>query len=263
MKNYLLKSALLLISFVVFTQCKPKEEYKEIVSENPNLHTVIVKEIQNASAYTYLLVTEGEKEYWIAIPLTDVEVGKTYTYEGGMEMKNFESKDLKRTFESVFFVESLMDPNAPVKTDAASDIQSETETTANPIGEKEVSSNSHSGSEKVANSGVTSTKLSDGITLAKGAISLHDLFSGKDKLAGKTVILTGKVVKFNPEIMSKNWIHLQDGTSFKGLNDILITTLAKLKVDEIVTLKGVVVLNKDFGAGYKYDILIEDAVILK
>jgi len=82
-------------------------------------------------------------------------------------------------------------------------------------------------------------------------------------LAGKTVILTGKVVKFNPDIMSKNWIHLQDGTSFNGFNDITITTLAEVKTDAIVSLKGTVVLNKDLGAGYKYDILIEDAVLVK
>jgi len=82
-------------------------------------------------------------------------------------------------------------------------------------------------------------------------------------LAGKTVILTGKVVKFMPEIMNKNWIHLQDGTSLNGFNDITITSLAKVKVDEIVSLKGTVVLNKDLGSGYKYDILIEDAVLVK
>jgi hypothetical protein len=66
-----------------------------------------------------------------------------------------------------------------------------------------------------------------------------------------------------PEIMNKNWIHLQDGTSFNGFNDITITSLEKVKVDEIVSLKGKVVLNKDLGSGYKYDILIEDATVVK
>ena len=110
---------------------------------------------------------------------------------------------------------------------------------------------------------IPDTEISKGITLAKGGITLHDLFSGRDKLAGKTVILTGKVIKFMPEIMNKNWIHLQDGTSYNGFNDITITTLAKVKVDEIVSLKGKVVLNKDLGSGYKYDVLIEDAVVVK
>jgi hypothetical protein len=238
MKKIILWSVTSIVALLTLVQCKPNNEKQESVTkvESSNSHRVIVKEIINATAYTYLLVTEEKKEYWIAIPRTEVKVGKTYEYEGGMEMKKFESKDLKRTFDSVFFVEGLIDPSI---------IQA----TANP---KEESAKK-----------ITKTELSEGITLAKGAISIHDLFSGKDKLAGTTVILTGKVVKFMPEIMSKNWIHLQDGSSFNGRNDITITTLSKVKVDEIVSFKGKVVLNKDLGSGYKYDVLIEDATVIK
>ncbi|NDP28377.1 MAG: hypothetical protein GZ087_13275 [Flavobacterium sp.] len=239
MKKIVIWSVASIVALLVLVQCKPNNEKSETakpleaVKENTNSHKVTVKEVLDANAYTYLLVTEGAKEFWIAVPKTDIKVGKTYTYEGGMEMKKFESKDLKRTFDSVFFVEGLTDPNAPVEP-------------AKTL-------------PKVA----SSTQLSKGITLSKGGISIFDLYSTKDKLAGKTVILTGKVVKFMPEIMNKNWIHLQDGTSLNGFNDITITTLEKVKVDEIVTLKGTVVLNKDLGSGYKYDILIEDAVLVK
>jgi hypothetical protein len=241
MKKILIWSVASIVALMVLVQCKPNAEKTEAliteekVVEDLNSHQIIVKEVLNANAYTYLLVTEDAKEYWIAVPKTDVKVGKTYSYEGGMEMKKFESKDLKRTFDSVLFVEGLIDPNPPAVT----------ETTIDP---KTI---------------INSTQLSKGITLAKGAISLHDLFSGRDKLEGKTVILTGKVAKFMPGIMNKNWIHLQDGTSFNGFNDITITTLDKVKVDEIVSLKGKVVLNKDLGSGYKYDVLIEDAVVVK
>jgi hypothetical protein len=241
MKKILIWSVASIVALMVLVQCKPNAEKTEAliteekVVEDLNSHQIIVKDVLNANAYTYLLVTEEAKEYWIAVPKTDVKVGKTYSYEGGMEMKKFESKDLKRTFDSVLFVEGLIDPNPPAVT----------ETTIDP---KTI---------------INSTQLSKGITLAKGAISLHDLFSGRDKLEGKTVILTGKVAKFMPGIMNKNWIHLQDGTSFNGFNDITITTLDKVKVDEIVSLKGKVVLNKDLGSGYKYDVLIEDAVVVK
>jgi hypothetical protein len=241
MKKILIWSVASIVALLVLVQCKPNTEKTEtpkpeqVVKENANSHEITVKEVLNANAYTYLLATEGEKEYWIAVPKTDVKVGKTYTYEGGVEMKKFESKDLKRTFDSVFFVEGLTDPNPPAATETAKTLPKAT----------------------------SSTQLSKGITLAKGGISIFDLYSTKDKLAGKTVILSGKVVKFMPEIMNKNWIHLQDGTSLNGFNDITITTLAKVKVDEIVTLKGTVVLNKDLGSGYKYEILIEDAVLVK
>jgi hypothetical protein len=241
MKKLIVWSVATLVALLVLVQCKPNNENLEAiktaepVNENTNSHKVTIKEALEATAYSYLLVTEAEKEYWIAIPLTKVEIGKTYTYEGGMEMKKFESKDLKRTFDSVFFVEGLTDPNPPATTEVASTLPKVT----------------------------SSTQLSKGITLSKGGISIFDLYSTKEKLAGKTVVLTGKVVKFMPEIMNKNWIHLQDGTSLNGFNDITITTLEKVKVDEIVTLKGTVVLNKDLGSGYKYDILIEDAVLVK
>jgi len=238
MKKIIFWSVSSLVAILVLVQCKPKTETevgepaKEVV--NPDLHEVKIKEALQANAYTYLLVNEAEKEYWIAIPKTEVTIGKTYSYEGGMEMKKFESKDLKRTFDSVLFVEGIIDPNPPVAP----------ETTTTP---------------KV----VSSKELSKGITLAKGGISIFALYSTKDQLAGKTVILTGKVVKFMPEIMKKNWIHLQDGSNFNGFNDITITTLEKVKVDDVVSLKGKVVLNKDLGSGYKYDVLVEDAVLVK
>lgn len=241
MKKILFWSLSSIIVLLVLVQCKPNTEKTEAIKteesvvEELNAHQIIVKEVLQANAYTYLLVKETEKEYWIAVPKTEAIPGKTYTYQGGMEMKKFVSKDLKRTFESVLFVEGIIDPNG---TAAA-------EPTATPV--------------KV----VSSKELSKGITLAKGGISVFDLYSTREKLAGKTVILTGKVVKFMPEIMKKNWIHLQDGSNFNGFNDITITTLEKVKVDEVVSLKGTVVLNKDLGSGYKYEILIEDAVLVK
>ena len=241
MKKILFWSLSSIIVLLVLVQCKPNTEKTEAVKteesvvEELNAHQIIVKEVLQANAYTYLLVTEAEKEYWMAVPKTEAILGKTYTYQGGMEMKNFESKDLKRTFDSVLFVEGIIDPNGTAAV----------EPTATPV--------------KV----VSSKELSKGITLAKGGISVFDLYSTREKLAGKTVILTGKVVKFMPEIMKKNWIHLQDGSNFNGFNDITITTLEKVKVDEVVSLKGTVVLNKDLGSGYKYEILIEDAVLVK
>jgi hypothetical protein len=70
------------------------------------------------------------------------------------------------------------------------------------------------------------------------------MFSKKAELAGKSVSVRGKVVKFTPEIMGKNWIHLQDGTGAEG-----------------TTVSGVVVIDKDFGYGYAYDVIIEDAEV--
>ena len=71
--------------------------------------------------------------------------------------------------------------------------------------------------------------------------------------------MRGKVVKFSPEIMGKNWIHLQDGTGKEGTNDLTVTTKMMAKVGDTVVISGAVATDKDFGYGYKYGVIIEDA----
>jgi hypothetical protein len=73
------------------------------------------------------------------------------------------------------------------------------------------------------------------------------------------VVVRAKVVKYNPQIMGKNWLHLEDGTGKAGSNDLTVTTNGEAKVGDTVLVTGVVTTNKDFGAGYKYDVILEDA----
>jgi len=70
------------------------------------------------------------------------------------------------------------------------------------------------------------------------------------------------VVKFSPEIMGKNWIHLQDGTGVSGANDLTVTTSATAQTGDTVTISGVLVTDKDFGYGYSYDVIVEDAEVV-
>jgi len=88
------------------------------------------------------------------------------------------------------------------------------------------------------------------------------LFKNRDNYNNKTVTLQGEVTKFNPAIMNINWIHMQDGTEFNGVFDLTVTTKAEVKVGDRVTIKGKVTLNKDFGAGYFYNIIVENAEII-
>ena len=60
--------------------------------------------------------------------------------------------------------------------------------------------------------------------------------------------------------MKKNWVHIQDGTEHNGKFDLVATTKMNFKVDDIVTLKGEVFLNQDFGYGYTYELLMNNAV---
>jgi hypothetical protein len=77
------------------------------------------------------------------------------------------------------------------------------------------------------------------------------------------VVVRGKVVKYNPGIMGKNWIHLRDGSgaAADGTNDVLVTTAHQAKLGDVLTVKGVVRTDKDFGSGYSYKVLIEEATL--
>jgi hypothetical protein len=84
-------------------------------------------------------------------------------------------------------------------------------------------------------------------------------------LKDKTVLVRGKVVKFTGGVMGKNWIHLRDGSgsAADNSNDLLVTTKDQAKIGDIVVAKGVVRIDKDFGMGYSYKVLVEDATLGK
>ena len=101
-----------------------------------------------------------------------------------------------------------------------------------------------------------------GIARAEGGKTVAELFAEKDQLAGQPVVIRGKVVKSNPGIMGKNWLHVRDGSGAEGTNDITVTTAGDVpNVGDTVLVRGPVTLNKDFGMGYQYDVIIEDAEV--
>ena len=83
----------------------------------------------------------------------------------------------------------------------------------------------------------------------------------KTTLAGQTVKVQGKVVKVNNGIMGRNFVHVQDGTGDATTNNLIVTSKDTANVGDKVNVSGVVVLNRDFGSGYSYPLLVEDASI--
>lgn len=99
-----------------------------------------------------------------------------------------------------------------------------------------------------------------GIERAEGGKTIAEVFAEKDQLAGQTVVFRGKIVKTNAGIMDKNWLHVRDGSGAEGTNDLTVTTTEVLpEIGDTVLVSGTVALGKDFGMGYVYDIIIEDA----
>ncbi len=221
---------LLLSSFFIVTTCYRNggQARKALPA---GMHGVMVDEVVQTSNYTYLKVDENNSKIWIAVVRCEAKPGDSLYYTMAFEMKNFVSKELSRTFPSVFFVQ---DPSS--KLPAAKVPEKLTPKKAEAVRKTEI----HVGQPQ-------------------GGISIGDLYKDPGSCSGKQVIIRGTVVKLNTQIMGKNWIHIQDGTEFGGKFDLTITTKDSIAVNKTATFKGTITLNKDFGYGYLYDVLMEDA----
>ena len=101
-----------------------------------------------------------------------------------------------------------------------------------------------------------------GIAKAEGGQTVAELFAAKDQFDGETALIRGKVVKVNADIMGKNWLHIRDGSGEEGTNDLTVTTTdAVPAVGDTVLVAGQVGLNRDFGMGYMYPLIVEDAQV--
>lgn len=203
-------------------------------------HKVVVTEVLQTTSYTYLHVKENDSLQWLAVPKMEAKVGETYYYIGAMSMKEFESKELKRKFDEVLFLGGV---------------------SSQPITSNAGATNAHQGGSSYTRRANPEPKKEVKIETPADCISIGKLFAEKESLAGKTVKVKGQVTKYSPQIMDKNWIHLQDGTENNGQYDLVITTTKEVKTGDIVTLEGKITLNKDFGYGYHFEVMMEEATI--
>ena len=198
-----------------------------------NEHKVVVEEVLNTEKYTYMNVTENGKKHWIAIPKNEVKVGETYIYQGGLLKRNFFSREYDRTFETIYLVSKIRKADASGNGSALEEALSKTKVGAS-----------------------LDVKVGK-VKSAEGAITIAELFKNKEKYRDQAVKITGKCVKVNPKIMGRNWVHFQDGSGDEL--DLTITTAQDIPLGAVLTLEGTIALDKDFGAGYRYDIIMEGA----
>lgn len=197
-----------------------------------NVHNVVVQEVIQATSYTYLRVKEADKDFWVAINKREIEPGAKISFTGALEMNNFTSKDLQRTFEKIYFVNRIVGDESPTTQQSM----------VMP----------HQGTPEPEKKEVT-------IESAQGGITIGEIFANRDSYADKTVRVKGQVTKVNRAIMDKNWVHLQDGTSDSNSFDLTVTTTDNVEVGDIATFEGKITLKKDFGAGYFYEVIMEEA----
>ncbi|MFC2111429.1 GW dipeptide domain-containing protein [Bacteroidota bacterium] len=222
----------LIISITLLSSCNTGNE--ESSTSSILAHQVIVKEVLQTSSYTYLFVSENDEEYWMAASRMEAKVGDKLLYDSATEMKDFQSKQLERVFDRILFVDQISN-----------------ETEVSKFSAKEA--NAHTGKKAIE-------PLEDiQVEPAADGISIAELYKNRKDYADTNVIVRGQVVKFNQSIMNKNWVHLQDGTEDSGNFDLTVTTQEIVAVGDVVTFEGKVSLNKDFGAGYSYELIIESA----
>jgi hypothetical protein len=211
-------------------------------AEVPSVLSGKVVETMNAGGYTYVCLEKKGKKTWVAVPEMTVKVGQEVSFPEGQEMPNFTSKTLNRTFESIIFTSGPVEQKAAAKGAAA------------PGGT--------GGGSKAA-----SSSLAKDIKIEKaacpGAYTVGEIFAKRASLNKKTAVIKAKVVKVSAGIMGKNWIHLQDGSGDpeKGSHDLVVTSQDLPSVGDVVTVKGTVYKDKDFGAGYKYTVIMEEAKV--
>jgi hypothetical protein len=200
--------------------------------------TVIATE--QADPYTYVQIEIEGENIWFAVPAATFTLGEeVFSPSGGLPMKDFYSKTLDRTFDMVYFAGSIKRVNAP-------------EVEALPPGHPPIDEAKTPSPDEIDLSGIEPPE---------GGKTVAEIFREKDTLAGNPVLVRGKAVKVANGILGKNWIHLRDGSGENGSNDLTVTTTNNVSVGALITVKGILALDRDFGSGYKYDVLLENADI--
>ncbi|MEW5851745.1 MAG: nucleotide-binding protein [Myxococcota bacterium] len=191
----------------------------------------------DAAGYSYLRLGTPAGDAWAAVPQTPHAVGTVVEVVDSMRMDGFESKTLNRRFEKLVFgklggITPATTTAAPAPAPAAAPAPAPAAAAPAPAGNLR---------------------------------TVADIFAQRATLKDTTVTLRGKVVKSTAGVMNRTWLHIQDGSgsSVKMDNDITVTTQDSAAIGDEVVVQGKVSLDRDFGAGYKYGVIIEEATVKK
>ena len=243
---------LTLLFLYAITACKQGPNITEplpiessLASSNENVvsevREITVVEAIPSIKYLYIQAKENNRNYWIATGPTEVEVGAKYYYNEALIMYNFESQEMERIFDTIYLVTQLV----PESHGKALTINNPKDfKTVNKSGEND---------EEVSNDNTPVNKVTK--------ISIVQLLADPGKFKNQTVEISGTCTKINMGIMGKNWIHLKDHKNREG--SVVVTSEESAAPGDTLTIQAQVSLNRDFGAGYRYDILLENGILIE
>mgnify|MGYP001822052641 CR=1 FL=1 len=196
-----------------------------------------VTDVRNAMGYTYAEVDTGTDKVWVAGPSTGLETGDSISFPTSMPMRDFHSNSMNRDFDVLYFTNAFTtaggEPLGTAGQVSTPGMAPSTEETPAPAGKID--------------------KAEDGQTIA-------DVYANRDSFREKSIRVRGEVTKFNAGIMGTNWLHIRDGST---TDDLTVTTDSMVAVGDVVVVEGKLQLDKDFGYGYVYPLIVQDATVAK
>ena len=224
--------------------------------KSTNLASGTVIESIDAAGYTYVQVESNAENIWLAGPKTTITQGGSIDVNTRAPMRNFHSKALDRDFPVIYFVDSYSGSavqSAPAQTSASASAATATATATMdmPTGNQAVTN--------IKSMVAKNLDLKTPVKRAEDGQTIAEIYANKHELSGKLVKVRGKVSKFTPNVMNKNWIHIIDGS---GENDLTVITDQLVKPEQMIVIEGTVLLDKDFGYGYFYELLIDNAKVV-
>jgi ABC-2 type transport system permease protein len=236
------------------------------------VHRGKITATMDSGGYTYVEFEENGKKVWAAGPVTKVAVGDMIELTGAMPMQDFTSKTLKKTFAVIYFAGSINKVDSVVKDDlVVADVAGAR--ASDPVG---AAGGLPKGHVPVPIKDIPAKAVAvkaGSVVKAEGGQTVAECYAQKKALNGKSVKVRGRVVKFTAEIMGKNWLHIQDGTgdpvgaanpvgaAVAGANDLTVTTSQTAAVGDLVLITGTLAADKDFGSGYAYSVIVENAAL--
>lgn len=224
--------------------CNSMADKKEVSKKTITGDGVVVSTV-NGAGYTFVELKADKGNFWAATKETPIKVGDVITLKNPMLMKNFESKSLSKTFNEIYFAEGFI-------------VNGKGNQTKEKMTSPHDSMDMGEGNEHM---GDTEQVDVSKVLKAENGVTVNEILSNPANFKDKEVTLNVIVTKYLPQIMGKNWLHLKDASS-KDVH-IAATTAEEFNKGDIVLIKGTVILDKDFGAGYKYEVLLENVISVK
>lgn len=206
-----------------------------------DVHQIKVEETFPGTKYLYLRVREGNRSYWVATAPSEVKVGEVYYYNEALIRANFESKEMQKVFDTLYLVTKLVPEFHAGSLKPLKEV---------PPPPKQKEATEQAGESR-----------SKAIPEEANTVSIAELLKDPKAFEGTFVEVRGTCTKINKGILGRNWIHLKDPKD----NDskLVVTSQDEVAPGELVTFQAQVALNKDFGAGYTYEILLENGQLLE